>query len=271
VRPTWWQNNEDQVELAAGHVWRSTRSSQNDADVCRFISNIPDSQLGHAGADITRQQVLFKTKWLDSGRVRLQSSATFAAALASTTMSGLRAGDIRVPWPAFRVEIPNGLVDSDDISWQFVDVAILDDSVANGLDLPGLIVPGMVSVHLRGYRLNGRTMPRVHLFMDDIVSLSDFDGISGSNSVLADDIFGRPGVEVPDNDAKDRATVVAARLVIGLLYTIGHQLGHVDVPVGVASHGLCCVSTGRTDNLIRAVAFDKPELHRRLDNRKRSI
>jgi hypothetical protein len=72
----------------------------------------------NGGAPIVRTDVqkglLWAAKWVDGGCRIIEADAKYFAAMAQTKLSADASDDLRVPWPAFAVRLPPGLLIGED-------------------------------------------------------------------------------------------------------------------------------------------------------------
>lgn len=156
---------------------------------------------------------LWSVTWVDSGCPTLVlASDKFAAALACTRATADIADDLELPWRAFYLKVPPGLL------------AVARPSTGGTRDYSRIAV-------------FGGTMPSIMLLIDP----SKEDGatqILGANTV-AELLFADPDQEAfalwEDGDAKLRMMNVARRLVVGALYAL--QTTPQARKKSAASHG----------------------------------
>lgn len=165
-------------------------------------------------------------RWIDGAcRTLRPISEEFFAALALTDVSRDAYEDIRFPWPAFAVEIPEGaLVDDDGVSYRFAIVAALRD-------VPRLRDGKAV--------FDWRTVDGVDFISSDVGSLSlykdDADATTlqrwspnGIASLMFDEFADGPyepdgGAHQDRTERDQRIQERAIKAIVGMLYTLQHS------------------------------------------------
>jgi len=143
---------------------------------------------------------LWGAKWLDSGRAQLILGHKYAAALMSSSVLENISEDMILPWKAFSLEVPEGLLDFGQLHYRRITVGVFE-----GLQFGCILT-------LRGHRDDGGTawFSRIS---GDAASLF----FSKEEAKYVNDVR-----EVKDLDFKERAMQLACRLVTGALYTVQH-------------------------------------------------
>lgn len=111
----------DPVEtyLRTGAVWFETGFRERDdfdafATAAAALENVnagPANEMLHAGDNVDPHRFMFFGRWFASGAPRVRLSAAQAAALMLTDLpKDFVDSELRQPWPAFVVELPEGLV-----------------------------------------------------------------------------------------------------------------------------------------------------------------
>jgi hypothetical protein len=183
------------------------RLRKNDEAVVKRFGEEP------AGLGPTTR-LLAIAKWIDCGAPRIVTDEKYAAALMCSRVGADIAEDLIAPWKAFRVDLPRGLLGFDDYIYTSVMVATFEGLKAAGDRCGAALL------------LSGERPAREGEGHEP-------DGISACSTRLADSfqtlLFGEVG-EVDEiileglsksGDArKQKALVLAQRLVVGLLYTM---------------------------------------------------
>lgn len=188
-----------QFERVALGIWsRTYRTGAGDSSAWDLISQVVaasiESEGDEEGGAGYFYALTFGAKWLDCGRVTLITPTTFGAALMSTDCVAGMDADIQLPWDAFLVSIPNDLLGTDDLKYHAVCVARFDRKCV---------------MSLRGWcksRNSHSSMTRLADNFKDLLFENEHELVSEGDGL--------------DLDAKERAFLLARRLVIGLLYTI---------------------------------------------------
>lgn len=185
--------------------WKSTyRISEDDRAATAWARDLAERTTipGDTNSKISifTNRLLFGVKWLHCGRVKLVTSHTYAAALMASTVTENISEDMILPWKAFRVELPSGLLATDQLQFEAIDVGVYEN------------VDRGCCINLRGRRVSpssGNTYfiravsdPALMFFSKDV-----------EPEVVGD---------IVDFDVKERAMRLAIRLVTGLLYTVQH-------------------------------------------------
>lgn len=183
-------------------LWEATyRVGQGDDRAAALAQKWSiESGEGNFGADRAHGlQWLWGAKWLDSGRAQIVMGHKYAAALMSSAVLESIREDMVIPWKAFAVEIPSGVLDFGDLSYRRVTVASYEG------------LPFGCIVGLRGHRADG--------------GVAWFSRIAHDAATL---FFTKGGEflddpsKVKDLEFKERAMQLAVRLVTGCLYTMQH-------------------------------------------------
>ena len=154
-------------------------------------------------------RVVATTKWIDCGTPRLITTDKYAAALMCTRVTEPLVEDIIIPWKAFRVDLPRGLLAHDEYTYSHILIAGFDEDAPVGAMLL-----------LFGERLD-EDGKRVDVLQ--VKATSDLAALlldrEHADDYMADGAYRRP----ERRDAKERATRLATRLVVGLLYTMQYS------------------------------------------------
>lgn len=158
----------------------------------------------------------FAAKWVDGACRTMRADSKYFAAMAQTK-SGEAREDLLIPWPAFAVHIPPGLiVDSDGVEYSFAAFAQFQDVlVAEGVGGPTRVAH-VASLYMIAAD-NGTT---IHAYWPDM-SLADL--LCGPDPENDDRGFIRErvsGLEETGSDARIRELV--KRATVGMLYTLQH-------------------------------------------------
>jgi hypothetical protein len=183
-------------------LWDETyRLGRGDADAARVAERWSiESGNGNDGANRAwGLHWLWGAKWLDSGRAQLVVGHKYAAALMASSVLENIAEDMIIPWKAFALELPAGLLDHGDLSYRRVTVGVYEG------------LPFGCMIGLRGQREDGG-VAWFSRIAHDAASLFFTKG---------GDFLDDP-TKVKDLDFKERAMQLAIRVVTGALYTMQH-------------------------------------------------
>jgi hypothetical protein len=196
-----------------GMVWEKTyKTDESDMKACEFIYDANRKLVllgedGHTDSEVLR--IWVTTKWIHCGCPKLVTDAKYAAAMMCTKVTTGLSEDIIIPWKAFRVDLPPGLLSFGEYTYDHIRLASFDDRAALILEgqRPATAAdpPGEEWIHSGITRM---ASDMATLLLDD--EAESFDISEG----LA---VGRK-----DADPKLRTLRLAVRLVVGLLYTMQH-------------------------------------------------
>jgi hypothetical protein len=214
-------------------IWEATyKKTERDVDAMRVSGLVSEQVTGvPEDNDLNKSswmmKYLFGAKWLHCGRVQLVTTHKYAAALMSTDIKESLTEDMVLPWKAFVVHIPDGLLLDTVSGIQFnrIEVASFD-----GLPFVGCI-------NLRGERRgNGGECSIGRVCFTNLEDL--FFKFGGEEFLGSPEIGRSPSGRLSDPrrdiDVKERSIRLATRLVTGLLYTMQHTNNFR--PVGKHKH-----------------------------------
>jgi hypothetical protein len=199
------------LEQASLKVWERTyRFDESDSAAWQHVqTHLGEPQDANDFKFTTK--ILWGAKWLHCGHVVLQTPPTFAAALmASKSYAGM-SDDLHIPWKAFAVDLPQGLLDGSGIVFTRAMVGLFE-----GAEVPCTLI-------LEGRREDGT-------YVQPLRAASDAHTLLFSNREDGEDDVEwlDPPEHVQDVDFKTRALKLACRLVVGLLYTMQHTSNFKD-------------------------------------------
>lgn len=200
---------EQALYVACSKAWSETYGQgMNDAEALRAMAVVNDRLATINEAPLSPSEVaryVAVTKWIDCGAPRLVTDPKYAAAMMCTKVTESLVEDILIPWKAFRVELPSGLLSHDEYTYNSILVAGFDEGAGVGALL---LLSG------------SRTGENGGVAVVQVKATSDLGSLlldrEHADEYLADGAYRRPEMR----SAKERATRMATRLVVGLLYTM---------------------------------------------------
>lgn len=123
------QTDWERIGLA---LWQMTyRNSDSDEEAWEYLLGAR----ADSATDMNSLRALSEAKWVHCGAQRLATSHKYAAAMMATPAVESMREDIHIPWKAFRVECPNGLlkVDGEDFTRLHVGIFSFPDDKPNGV------------------------------------------------------------------------------------------------------------------------------------------
>lgn len=195
-------------EAACLDLWNDTyRTGGNDVAAAIAAERLAAQSAGPSDTSDANSmfalKMLWGAKWLDAGRTQLVVGHKYAAALMASSVVESIAEDMIVPWQAFSIDLPEGLLVTERLSFHRVTVGIYEGlPFGCVMTLFGSRQPMTES---QGYvQFNRIANNPADLFFAKESALLNTDGT------------------VRDFDAKERAMRMAIRLTTGLLYTMQH-------------------------------------------------
>ena len=162
------------------------------------IASREEEEPSEKGDNLFADELLFHAKWLHHGKVELVVGHKYAAALMSTSLPEDMEGDLFLPWKAFSIDIPVGLLETEVIRFTRISVVVYDFD--EGAEC-------RMTIH--GFRVKDPSTKINYARKADnpcaVFFSKELDVISETSL---------------DLDVKERAMVLAIRLVTGLIYTI---------------------------------------------------
>lgn len=240
--------------LALGSAyWRSTYAKQRDNDehayneiVERFRSygevlfdgQMPESFIrridDRSGRVVEKAMLrnelihvsLAATRWVDGGCRVLATDDKYFAAMAQTKCDGLR-DDLRIPWPAFVMRIPSGLVvGADGAEYTTAIFAQFTSMMARTANLADVYRAGVVAF----YSIMSQSGVAIHGYWPDL-SLADmlFEEQRNPNTSVVEESI----ADVDEAPGDMRIREIVKRAAAGLLFTMQHTNnwrfgGHFD-------------------------------------------
>jgi hypothetical protein len=206
----------DEAVAVATSVWGDTYRQHpgDDSYAMKYLTNLLEESRGQDDSEeldeLHLERLFFTLAWVDCGRPTLETSHKYAAALMLTPNRDDISEDLHLPWRAFRVHVPPGLLDCGDIEFTQVDVMLqAENEVAGMMKLSGTRQPNQSVVHVT----------RVAKTVADLFfSPEDQEMEWAPPTILA----GLREQEEQDKELKERCSLLARRLVTGLLYTMQH-------------------------------------------------
>lgn len=192
-------------------LWPRTYGSglSTQTEIVRVLESdftLHDTKIGA----LNGPSALFAAAWADVAYPKIITTHRYAAALMCTKIDPSIAVDIRPPWKAFAIAVPNGLLVSGDREYDTIAVLLAPDDECNGIiALPG--VPGTARAKVVMVVAGGGG----HLCMNVI------------GSTIENGLFNEPAEfltydrKVPSAaEGKRRILLCARRLVVGMLVAL---------------------------------------------------
>ena len=205
------------VFSSCSDLWtRTFGTGMSDADALMMMrSELERGQRYHGLPPLTETEVarlVATTKWIDCGAPRLVTDAKYGAAMMCSHVSESLFDDIIIPWKAFRVDLPKGLLGHDEYTYSH----ILVSSFQGGEPGAMLLLEGERAARPEERVQGGIIHATRTMYADSLAEM-----LLDRESVDAFDVPGVEGITRPEmRDAKTRACRLAIRLVVGLLYTM---------------------------------------------------
>lgn len=169
-----------------------------------------DAAANAASASYAGLTYLFSVCWAQAAYPKLVTSHKFAAALMCTASDESMLEDVRIPWKAFVVSVPNGLLKLEDQEQEFDSIGVLVEPEGDSV----FHAPGQGPILVRFVMLlagQGGSLCRVTVAAD--IGTGLFGEIVDTDLILSSGA-------IVEADRKARLLVCARRLVVGLLVSL---------------------------------------------------
>lgn len=204
-----WRSRREMFLAFGSALWPRTYAVRPNDD--NFASNVTHRIVAldglppcSSGFDQTTQYS-GAARWVDGAATTITSSHKFFAAMASTTLSRESYEDVRVPWPAFMINVPSGClttVAGVDYTWIFF--CVLRGILARFPD--GSSRPTQYAT--------------LHLMSDSSPDTLHVQKVS--DDAVAEVLFDDLGSDGSLSEEESRIIASAKRAAVGLLYTMQH-------------------------------------------------
>jgi hypothetical protein len=186
----------------AHQVWPFTYGlGKSDREVFEYLgTTIPEFNDPESKSQVALFSILFALKWIDGGSQQLTTSHKFAAAAMCTPTYKDWAEDLEIPWKAFRVLVPDGILTFEDYKYTKIDVAIFDEIQGRR---------GFLAVTGE----NSKGPVRMVFISKDLTS-----------TLFSEADFSEELNEVANGEKKSRVATLAKRLVVAALCSLQNAL-----------------------------------------------